>query len=396
MSFSGTTNFWIEKQSKGAPRTALTCAYFAAFIALGLTTGSLGPTLPDLASQTHVGLSAISYLFTARSAGYVIGSTRGGRLYDRLSGNPVMATTLMVTVALLAIVPLTKSFWPLVFAMFVLGGGEATLDVGANTLLARVHKQRLAPLMNALHSFFGVGALLAPMIVAALISLQRNSVQVYFVLALLLLPLVTWLLFLASPSNEEVTTIERTATSAPRLIFFIAAFLFLYVGAEVGFGGWIFTYTISLNVGSAKSAAYLTSLFFGALTAGRVIAIPLAARFRPVNILFFDLAGALLGLGLLLVFTKSFAVVAIATALVGAFIASIFPTALALAGTRVILTGKVMSRFIVGASLGSMTIPLLIGHLFERFGAMIVMYVVSVTLLTAAFLLFLVVRGEKL
>ena len=50
----------------------LTAAYFVAFIALGLTAGSLGPTLPALAEQTHVGLSAISYLFTARSLGFAL------------------------------------------------------------------------------------------------------------------------------------------------------------------------------------------------------------------------------------------------------------------------------------------------------------------------------------
>src|SRR6266853_929179 len=64
-----------------------TAGYFAAFVALGLTTGLLGPTLPGLASQTSASLSAISYLFTARSLGYVLGATGGGGLYDRRAGN---------------------------------------------------------------------------------------------------------------------------------------------------------------------------------------------------------------------------------------------------------------------------------------------------------------------
>lgn len=72
----------------------LTVAYFAAFVFLGLTTGSLGPTLPSLAEQTQVGLSAISYLFTARSAGYLFGSVLSGKLFDRRSGNPILAAML--------------------------------------------------------------------------------------------------------------------------------------------------------------------------------------------------------------------------------------------------------------------------------------------------------------
>src|ERR1051325_4655569 len=84
----------------------LTAAYFAAFIALGLTVGSLGPTLPSLAEQTHVGLGAISYLFTARSMGYVFGAVRGGRLFDRHAGNPVMAVMLFAMSIMMALVPL--------------------------------------------------------------------------------------------------------------------------------------------------------------------------------------------------------------------------------------------------------------------------------------------------
>ncbi len=51
-------------------------------------------------------------------------------------------------------------------------------------------------------------------------------------------------------------------------------FFFLYVGAEVGFGGWIFTYAVALDLGSETAAAYLTSAFWGALTFGRLLTIP--------------------------------------------------------------------------------------------------------------------------
>src|SRR6266478_6134018 len=110
----------------------LTATYFAAFVALGLTTGSLGPTLPNLAEQTHVGLSAISYVFTARSMGYLLGSVRGGKLLDRRPGNPVMAAMLLTMSIMMALVPLVSRLWLLLIAMFILGAAEAGLDVGAN------------------------------------------------------------------------------------------------------------------------------------------------------------------------------------------------------------------------------------------------------------------------
>ena len=57
-----------------------TAAYYATFIGLGLTSASLGPTLPGLAEQTRTNIGEISFLFTARSLGYLLGSLRGGRL----------------------------------------------------------------------------------------------------------------------------------------------------------------------------------------------------------------------------------------------------------------------------------------------------------------------------
>ena len=63
----------------------------------------------------------------------------------------------------------------------------------------------------------------------------------------------------------------------------IALLLFLFVAAEASYGGWVYTYALKLGIGSATTAAYLTSAFWGALTLGRLVSIPLAARFRPAR-----------------------------------------------------------------------------------------------------------------
>ncbi|MEK7831338.1 MAG: MFS transporter, partial [Acidobacteriota bacterium] len=57
-----------------------TILYSLAFVALGLLSGSIGPTLPALAAQTNVEMKQISNLFVARSAGTLVGSWLIGRL----------------------------------------------------------------------------------------------------------------------------------------------------------------------------------------------------------------------------------------------------------------------------------------------------------------------------
>jgi fucose permease len=271
--------------------------------------------------------------------------------------------------------------------MLLLGAAESTLDVGANTLLVWVHGNRVGPAMNALHSFFGIGALVAPVIVATVVSLRHNAVDAYLLLALMLLPVAAWLLRLPSPVGHAAAKSQTTTGGNRRLVFLIAMFLFLYVGAEVGFGGWIFTYTVELKLSAARTAAYLTSMFFGALTIGRLFAIPLATRFRHSTILITDLVGCLLSITFIIVFSHSFLAILAGTFGVGLFMASIFPTVLSFAGHHLKVTGQVTGRFIVGASAGAMTVPLLIGQVFESVGPAVVMYVVLSALLLASAIL---------
>jgi len=380
----------------GSRRFRLTAAYFAAFVALGLTTGSLGPTLTSLAEQSHVGLSAISYVFTARSLGYLLGSVGVGKLLDRRAGNHVMAAMLLTMSIAMALIPLTSTLWLLLLAMLILGAAESGLDVGANTLLGWVHGNRVAPFMNAMHSFFGVGALLAPIVVAQTAQLSYPTSHSYFVLALLLLPAAAFTLYLPSPIATTPKNHDGPVTTNGRLIFLIALFLFLYVGAEVGFAGWIVTYAIKVKLSGDTTATYLASLFWGSLTLGRILTIPAAARFKSRTILVSSLAGCFLSLAVLWLLHNSFFATLLGTTGLGLSMASIFPTILSFAGHQMKLTGRVTGWFVFGASAGSMLIPLGIGQAFQVAGPRVVILVTSVTLLVAVGIFAAMIRSSKI
>lgn len=355
-----------------------TIGYYAAFVALGLSVASFGPTLPILAEQTRTHLNEISFLFTARSLGYLLGSLGPGRMFDRRPGNPVMALLLLTMALMLALVPLAPLLWILTGIILVLGAAEGALDVGGNTLLVWAHGRKVGPYLNGLHCFFGVGAFLSPIIVAYALLLTRNLTLVYFALALLMLPVALWLLRLPSPSRQINSKVSKTDQTNIRLVFLIALFFFLYVGAEVAFGGWIYSYAVALNLSSASGAAYLTAVFWGALTIGRLLAVPLAARLRPRIILGTNLLGCLLSLGTILLWSNSLAALSVATFGLGLSMASIFPTTLSLAERRMTITGHVTGWFIVGASAGCMFLPWLIGQLFEALGPRITMLTILV------------------
>lgn len=71
---------------------------------------------------------------------------------------------------------------------------------------------------------------------------------------------------------------------------------------------------------------------------------------------------------------------------------SVFPTVLTLAERRRAITGKVTSVFFVGASLGGMTLPWLIGQLFTAIGPQTTMLAILIDLVLALLMLTALLR----
>ncbi|MCA1554687.1 MAG: MFS transporter, partial [Chloroflexi bacterium] len=363
--------------SKAAPAHphAQTIGYYLSFVALGLVVASLGPTLPALASNTHSPLREVSVLFSARAFGYLCGSVVGGRLYDRIAGHRVMALVTIAIAILLAFAPLVSTLVVLTMLMFVLGINEGTLDVGGNSLIVWVHGHKVGPYMNALHFFFGVGAFLSPLVVALALVWSGDIQWAYWIIALLVAPVALWLWRVPSPSVQRASG-DHGGEVNRLLVVLIMLFFFVYAGAEGGFGGWVFTYAVGLHLADEPTAAYLTSTFWGALTLGRLLSIPLAARFSPRSILLVDLLGCLLSVIIVLLSAQSLALTWLGTFALGLCMASIFPTTLTFAERRMTVTGQVTGWFFVGSSLGAMFWPWLIGQLFEVNGPLVVMLTV--------------------
>jgi FHS family Na+ dependent glucose MFS transporter 1 len=369
-----------------------TIAYYAAFIALGSVTASLGPTLPGLAEHTFSTLAQISLLFPGRSFGYLLGAFQGGRLYDRFSGHTLMGIALLVIAVLMGLAPMIGSMWLLLFVWFVIGLTEGSVDAGGNTLIVWIHGRDVGPYMQALHFFFGLGAFISPLIIGQVIRFTGDINWAYWIIALAILPLAGWIWRLQSPGHQTAETSHRGQTKAYGLIALVALILFFFVGIEASYGGWIYSYATALGLAGPTVAAYLTSAFWGALTIGRLFAVPLSARFTPLTMLVADLLGGLLSIGAILLFPQSVVVIWIGTIGLGLSIASVFATALLVAERRMAITGSVTGWFFVGSSTGGMTMPFLIGQLFERIGPRITMIVILSNLLLAAGILLLLSR----
>lgn len=374
-----------------------TIGYYLLFICLGFGLGITGPALPSLAAQTGSTLGSIGSMFLMGSLGYTLGTVIGGRLFDLVPrGHLMLGLAQLVSAALLAAVPWAGSLPVLLSIVFISGVPNGILNTGANTLLMWTHQEKAGPYINGLHFAFGLGAFMAPAIYAQVLSLGGTYQQAYFALAGIAVPIALFLLFLPGSPNHPREPAETAQGQADLrrylpVVTIAMLFLFFYVGSEITFGNWIYTYTLTLNLADATHAAYLTSGFWLAFTIGRGISIPIAARFTPGQILTVAFVGGLGALSFAILAPGSTPVLWGVTLAVGFFMAPIWPTGYNLAGQSVKLTATLSSIILLGDSLGGIVLPWVTGRVIERYGAQTMPWLVfsSLALTLLVFLIML-------
>jgi FHS family Na+ dependent glucose MFS transporter 1 len=383
-----------------SPRRSAALGYFGSTIVFGLVSAALGPTLPMLAEHVNTGLSQISLIFTAQATGYLLGSFFGGRLFDRLPGNRLLSLVLGCMAVLTFLIPVVSFYWLLIAIFLLVGTMMGSMEVGVNTLLVWLMGKRVGPYMNALHFFFGVGAFISPLIVARALAASWEIRWVYWLLALTAIPVAIWLGRLSGPKAPAGAANSRISHANYLLVTLLSILLFLYVAAEVSYGGWVFTYTVGqFGTGVEATAAILTSAYWGALTFGRLVSIPLAVRIKPSMFLISDLIGCLLSIGLVAAYPNSMTALWVGTLGLGFSMAAFFPTTVTYAGQRMQLNAKISGWLFVGAGAGGMVLPWLIGQLFEVSGPDVVITLIFADLLIAlgvlAVVLLLPVRATQ-
>ncbi len=132
-----------------------------------------------------------------------------------------------------------------------------------------------------------LGSSVAPFIIAGVMKLAPTGSEVYYsflILAFLILVKSFPLLFAPSPEINKAEEKEATSDAGSKkcinkdqlayvvMVGTISTLLFIYVGAEVTYGGWIYTYAVKVYEISPPESAIISSAFWGAITIGRLIA----------------------------------------------------------------------------------------------------------------------------
>ncbi|XP_012690390.1 major facilitator superfamily domain-containing protein 4B [Clupea harengus] len=146
--------------------------------------------------------------------------------------------------------------------------------------------------------------------------------------------------------------------------------LFMTDGIVGAYAGFVYTYAVATPMSlSPKDAGYLASLFWAAITAGRLVSIPLAYRFKPVRLLMVNLAGVIVTVLLLLLLYTSSTFLFVGTCLLGLFLSSIFPCMLAYTEDILEYQGCATTVLVTSAGLGEMVLQVVVGSIIHDAGS---------------------------
>ncbi|XP_027144600.1 major facilitator superfamily domain-containing protein 4B isoform X2 [Larimichthys crocea] len=146
--------------------------------------------------------------------------------------------------------------------------------------------------------------------------------------------------------------------------------LFMTDGIVGAYAGFVYTYGTSPPISLPhKTAGYLASIFWAAITAGRLLSIPLSYRFQPVRLLMFNIAGAIVTVLMLLIFYTSSIFLFVGTCLCGLFLSSIFPNMLAYTEDILDYQGCATSVLVTSAGMGEMVMQVVVGSIIQTEGS---------------------------
>ncbi len=308
-------------------RRRLVIAGLVGFLLLGLVAAVLGPALPEFRSRFHKDVSQSSLLLTVYSIGSVVGVLASGWASHLRRPRPAMAVGTGVLAAGSLGMAFAGSWWLVLTSGGLLGLGFGILDFGVSVILASSFAESGASVLTSLSAVFSIGAVIGPAIVAATPQDVRPTFLVVTALSVILA--VLWSRTpVHSAAPVAVTGSRRLAV---RLALGFGFLLALYVAMESGVAAWETTYLRSAAHFSDSSAAGATSLFWVAITVGRLVG-GAAARRVQVGVLVSS-SLVLVAVSLVVAGLPGMGLVGFTAA--GLFLAPVFPAAFAwFSGTR--------------------------------------------------------------
>ena len=357
--------------SDAFPRRRVTVLLIhASFVLTGTVVTMLGPLIPILSARWAISDAVAGSLFTSQFTGSTLGVALSSILLPRLGFKSVLTSGMFWMAC--GVAGLGLSGWPNgLAAVFFYGIGFGIAVPTGNLWISSLYREHDTGALNLINMSWGIGAIIGPIVIAALVKSQHLDAFYWGLTVVLVLVGVSVFLGATHSSDGTGAVANQKIVSSWKwrsaLIF--GALFFLYVGSENAFSGWIASHAKRLS--AADSAWALTPSFFWiTLVAGRGFAPFVLRRFSDSVVATGGLVLAILGAALILSAHNWHQAAAYAL-IAGIGFAPVYPIVISWmtrsfgdAATRV--AGSMFAL----AGFGAATMPWLVGAIAQKYGSL--------------------------
>ncbi len=262
------------------------------FMMFAMTTDAVGVIIPEVMKSFDLSMTAAGLLHYGPMMAIALAGIFLGYLADKLGRKK----TIILGLALFAInsylFVLGDSFGFYLSLMMLSGLAIGVFKTAALALIGDISQSTTehTSTMNGVEAFFGVGAIIGPLVVTYLLAQGVDWKWLYVIAGTLCVVLIVTASLVHYPqtmkATDEPINLARTLTMTKdpyALGFSLGAFL--YVATESAIYVWMPTYLLGYEGNAMLLASYALTIFFVLRAAGRFVGIWMMSRFNWAAVL---------------------------------------------------------------------------------------------------------------
>jgi MFS transporter, DHA1 family, quinolone resistance protein len=265
---------------------------FLMFSMFAMTTDSVGTIIDAVMKQYKLSNVAASAFHYANMAAIALAGIFLGFLADKLGRKKTIVLGLIIFALNSFLFAAGNDYWYFIALLFVSGASIGIFKTGSLALIGdiSVSTAEHTRIMNTLEGFFGAGAIIGPLIIAAILKAGFSWKWLYVIAGGICTLLIVIALLVRYPktvkSVEEPIDFRRTMRMMmnPYALGFSTC-IFLYVAAECAVYVWLPRYLEGYSGSFALLASYSVFVFFVLRAIGRFLGAWVLKRFKWTSVM---------------------------------------------------------------------------------------------------------------
>ncbi|KAK3066845.1 hypothetical protein LTS18_001463, partial [Coniosporium uncinatum] len=255
-------------------------AAFTSFIVLGANDAALGALIPYLETYYSLTYTIVSLAFLSPLAGYTASALLSSVIHLKLGQRGVAFIGPLSHILAYLVTSFHPPFPAIVVVFAIAGFGSGLQDAAWNAWVGGMANSN--EIMGILHGFYGLGAVIAPLVATTMIT-RAHLPWYYYYYVMLGIAIAEFALsvfaFWRATAAEYRKANPRTTDAkgnrmtealfrrpSARVTWVTTFFLVCYMGVEVALGGWITVFMLNVRRGTPFASGMVTTGFWLGMT----------------------------------------------------------------------------------------------------------------------------------